>query len=368
MIIYWMFLGLCPLLAWVAEKKPRRIILSGNKRVCRPSAMWAFLSMFVIILFIGLRSGIADTYAYIGGFKSIQPDSLKDFWSGNSDRGFLLFSYIIKFYVSSDYHLWLFIIAFISGIAVLKGLYDHSVFLPLSVYLYIASTLFTYMLNGMRQFIAISIMFSAFPLLINKKYLKFLLAAILLSTFHLSALIAVPFFFLGLNKPFSFRNFTILIIFVIIAYFSSIVFPYIDQLFIETQYRDISTEISSFAGSNAFRLIVAVIPVALCYPQRRKIEQLASRTLNFIINMSIFHVGFMIVSTTVGGIFIGRMAAYFNIFNLLLYPVIVRILYIGHDRIVLRRSIIIGFIGWFYYQTSISGHLYYISDVLGLTL
>lgn len=366
MIIYWMFLFLCPLLAYIAEQKPRQLRLADGRLVSRPAKYWAFASMFLVIFFVGLRTGIADSWAYIGSFKSMAPDALDGFLTTEvEDRGFLLFSYIIKFVFRGDYRIWLFTIAFISGMAVLKGMLAHSVSLPISMYLFIATTMFTYMFNGLRQFIPVSILFASFSLLLRKKYLPFLLIAFLVSTFHFSAFLALPFYFLALGKPFSIRNFLIVVSFALLAYFAGTAFPLMDRLFAETQYQGMTSQLLVYNGSNALRLVVDILPLVLCYFRRERIAKINCKALNFIINMAIFNVGFMMVSTAVGGILVGRMAVYFGIYELLLYPALLKVLYPGNEGYFLRRAVIIGFLGWFVYQATVAWNLYYITEVFG---
>lgn len=369
MSIYWMFLFVCPLLAYIAERSPRITRYANGKKIRKPGLIWSFLSIFVIIFFLGLRSGIADTRAYINGFQNMGVNALENIWSSDTkDKGFVIFTYVVKYFIKDDFHVWLFLTAAISGIAVVKTLHEYSVYFSLSVFVFIASAQFTWMFNGIRQFIAISLLFTFFYLLINKKYLWFIALVLPIASIHFSTLIVLPFFFLALGKPFTFRNAALVALFIMMAYFSDLLLSFSDQVFENTQYQESSTYILATPGSNVLRLIVAIIPVALCYLKRQRVARLNSRVLNFLINMSIYNIGFYMISTSVGGIFMGRMAAYFDIFSLLLYPMIIKQLYFDKERRLIKNSLIVGYLAWFYYQMVVTWNSYYISDILGITL
>ena len=89
-----------------------------------------------------------------------------------------------------------------------------------------------------------------------------------------------------------------------------------------TQYAGYTELIAETSGSNIFRLITAALPLLLALWRKEEVIRLNDKLLNICINMSIYYFCFMLLSTVIGGIFIGRVAAYFDIYNLLLYPLI----------------------------------------------
>ncbi|MCA9319020.1 EpsG family protein, partial [Candidatus Saccharibacteria bacterium] len=58
-------------------------------------------------------------------------------------------------------------------------------------------TIFPATMNAVRQGVAVSIMFYAFTFILNKKPLKYTLLTLLAGLFHISALLLIPFYFLG---------------------------------------------------------------------------------------------------------------------------------------------------------------------------
>ena len=371
MIVYWSLLIFCSLLAWMAEKYGRRVFLHGRVIAIRPEKKVAFMAIFLLVFFIGLRSGVADTGAYIRGFQSLPADALDNFFTAaGKDKGFTLLTYIFKFFIYDDYHLYLFTIAAFSAWAVGRTIYRFSPGYALSVFFFIASAQFTWLLNGMRQFIAAAAVFACFPLVLGKNRRRqavFIAVALLASSFHASVLFALPLFFLANGKPFSIRNILIAVAFFAIASSIDSILNATEGLLETTQYAGYTELIAQTQGSNIFRLLTTVIPFVLCYINRRKIMQINSPMVNYCVNMSLYSIGMMALSTAAGGLFFGRMAIYFELFNLLLYPWIFKRLFAGSQKLVLRRAFVALFTIWFWYQMSVTWNLYYYSDILRIS-
>lgn len=369
MAVYWNILVWSFVTASLWRMFPRRVALGKNSYETRANIFIAVLTFGIIIFFAGLRSGIADTGAYILSFINMQESFLQELFSEASrDKGFYLFTYFMKFFIADDFHVWLFVIALISGLAVMIPLYNYSPMFELSTFLFVATAQFTWLINGMRQFIAISILFLSIELIIKKRFKEYLIIVLLLSTIHGSAIFMLPFYFLCQSKPWSKKILITVVLF-------SVAFLFIDkflsfgEIFLEgTQYVGYTDAIAETAGSNIFRLIVAAMPLLLALWKKKEVMRLSDKLLNICINMSTLNFCFMLLSTGIGGIFIGRMAAYFDIYNLLLYPLILTKLLDMQERVILYVGIILGYIAWFYYQMVVTWNLYYVSDVLDLYL
>ena len=172
MKIYWLFLLLATIICFWNESSAR---ITWNGTRYQRKAYWSQAIIFfaVVIFFCGLRSGIADTGTYIQMFKGY-PSSISgmDLKSVNKDKGFFVISVLFKQFISNDFHGWLFLITLISGVALMIGLMRYSEYFGLSCYLLIASTMFTYFVNGMRQFIVVTIFFCATYMILEGKWIQ----------------------------------------------------------------------------------------------------------------------------------------------------------------------------------------------------
>lgn len=86
----------------------------------------------------------------------------------------------------------LFTTSFIINILVALRIYNSSKYPWLSVYLYISLYIFYQSFNGVRQYIAIAIIFYISKYIYERKLIKFILGIIIASGFHISALIFLP--------------------------------------------------------------------------------------------------------------------------------------------------------------------------------
>ena len=213
----------------VSNCTSKRIKISDKIYENRTKLVVAIIIILPVIILAGARTSVADTQVYIQSFE-ILPKNLKDAYillKGQNERdpGFLILSVFIRQYISTDYTIWLSIIAVISGISVMIPLYKYSCNYGISMFLFITSCQFTWMFNGMRQFIAASILFGCTGLVLNRRFVLYTIVVCLLSTIHESALILIPVYFIVTGEPCnpSRRSFFSLL-FILEYYFSYIIY------------------------------------------------------------------------------------------------------------------------------------------------
>jgi transmembrane protein EpsG len=234
------------------------------------------------------------------------------------------------------------------------------------MYYFITSASFVWLMNGMRQFIPASILFGLSRLIVEKKWKVFFPITLLLSTIHGSAIILIPSYFIVQTKPWSKATASIIAIFVLCTFFFQKVIPGIFVFLQGTQYAGYEQPIISLYGSNILRFIIASIPPVLAFMRRREIEKLNDPILSVCINMSILNACIFMLSSAGGSIFIGRLNIYFELYNLLLLPVLFSKVYKIYEKVPLYIGCIIGYLAYFYYQMVIVWHAYYYSDILNL--
>ncbi len=150
------------------------------------------------------------------------------------ERGYCLLNNFIRFLGTEPYILFgvLALLVFI-GIAVF--IYRYSANVILSVLSYICLMYIFNSLNGIRQFLALAIIFISFPLIQKRQLLKFILATLFACLFHKSAIICLSFYWLY-NMKINLKNIFL------ITVGSIIVFVFFDQF---------SYLYTSFGGSYA---------------------------------------------------------------------------------------------------------------------
>lgn len=364
MRLYWFFLAMSIAGIVICSVYPRYVRVNGQIET-RAKFRQALVLFGIVIFFCGLRSGIADTPAYIEEFQNqVSNISLLDFDAIQKDRGYVILEVLFKQFISDDYHVWLFLIACISGGAVMYTLYRYSIDFGMSFFLFIASTQFTWLVNGMRQFIAVSLLFAALTLMLKKKWLLYIVVVLLLSTIHGTAVIMIPVYFIAQWKPLSFQTMAATV--VIAAAGMNI--DRFEFLFENTQYEGYLDTVMQTAGMNAIRFLVAAVPLIIAIAGRRVIREENNRLINICTNMSCFYVAVQFAALFAGANYIGRIAAYFNIYNLILLPWMIKKCFTKRSEGVMKIICIACYCIYFYYQMVITWKLGYVSDVLRLTL
>lgn len=180
--------------------------ITRNMRTKKIYLFWAGLCM---TLMIGLRAptnGSSDTQYYFSLWEYSSSLSLKDFSSFFSgfdlEAGYKIVTFILSRFFPDGQWLLLFSGMFMS-IAVCSFICKNCDNPVLALLVFNCLGLFNFMVQGLRQALAMCICLWALEMCKQRKLVKFLLIVALASTFHASALVFVPIYFIcfkELNK------------------------------------------------------------------------------------------------------------------------------------------------------------------------
>ena len=373
MAVYIFMLGWVIIWGIMSQITARQVCVGNEVYEKRVNLFMAFVTFSVIIFFAGLRSGVADTYAYIKMFKEypLWPDAYK-FITDPSARepGFRIFSVLIKTYISHDYQPWLFIIASISGICIMYPLYKYSCNYGISLFLFMTSCQFTWMFNGMRQFLVASILFACTPFILEKKTIPYIIIVLILSTFHKSSLIMIPAYFIVDSEPWSKRSMLFIACIILAMMFTSQFTGLLDTVVENTDY---ATSIGEFKGNDdgtsPIRILVESIPIVIAFIYRDRIKEKLTPIVKISINMSLISSGVYIISKIAkSGVLLGRLPIYFSLYNLLLLPWLINNTFEKNERRLINFFMIICYLGFFYYQMKIAWNGFgYVSSILKIS-
>ena len=326
-----------------------------------------------IIIFAGCRSSVADTSVYIASFNDY-PNNLSSaynmiFDSTRRDPGFLFISVLIKQFISTDYTVWLSIIAVISGIGVMIPLYKYSCNFGVSIFLFVASCQFTWMFNGMRQFLVASIIFGCTGLLLRRRFIPYAIIVCLLSTIHTSALILLPIYFIVTGEPWDKRTMLFIGLIILAMMFTSQFTGLLEGAVENTNYANSMEEFKSTDdGTSIMRIAVESVPIVIAFMYRNKIKDKLTPIIKLSINMSLVSSGFYIISKIArSGIMLGRLPIYFSMYNLILLPWLIKNIFNKEEKRLVYYLMIVLYLVFFYYQMVITWKGFgYASKVLGL--
>ncbi|MFZ5975655.1 MAG: EpsG family protein [Bacillota bacterium] len=185
-------------LAQIYQQKRRPVALSPSMTLStRPNRIWWILSLMVLLLLSSLRYGVGTDYATYGQlYTSLnQIDSLDKFIAQIpvTEPGYIL----LNFFVKAVFNQYLVIYALCALVTLgffYKAFEDYhekgSVMLAALVFI---AAFFSLSLNIMRQMMAVAIMFFATRYIFQRKYGAAAAWTIVAASFHVTALVVVPF-------------------------------------------------------------------------------------------------------------------------------------------------------------------------------
>lgn len=389
MAVYWAIM-ISALLSVLFERKLCRTVKVNGGIEYRPGWRFIIASVFLLTLFAALRTQPGDTGAYIDSFNNT-PSDLSEFTRFVSSTDDQLF-YGIQFFfhlITKDATLWLSFLALIHTVCLVIGLKAFSPDFSMSLFLFVGSALaFNWMFNGIRQFVAVSILFASTGLILKKKYVPYFLIVLavggitpilnlvgldnpiwFLGGIHQSAILMIPIVLMTAGDGWSKRfwlTFPILLLLVAALGGSDSLF---DAAVSSSSYAGDLQYIKSDSGSSPIRALIAFVPVLLVFLKHRQIfTKQTPRIIHLAANMSVVTFFIYVISSFTSGIYIGRIPIYSEMYNLILIPWLVKHPYKNEQK-VLYLGIFGGYLLNFIYQMEIAWDgLPYCSDVLRISL
>lgn len=353
MLVFWITLGLVYIFA--LSSRYFAIPNSIGPVHVKPSKWYVWLTLSVLVLVSGLQNNIGDTYFYMHSY-TLRQLTWQDI-GFEADFGFNLLQMVLQ-RISSHPQTLIFIVAFMTNLLIITVLYRYSRLFELALYVYITSGLFLTSMNGIRQFLAAAIAFTATRYLLEGHWKKYMLVIALAATIHQSALVLIPVYFIVRREAWTRQTIILLGIAVIFV----IGFEQVSHLFFNviqntkySEYQHVEQE-----GANALRAVVYAVPLLLAYLGREKLRSLFPKG-DYIVNLSILNLVFMIISTQ-QWIF-ARFSFYFGLYHLILITWIVKLFPPKQQRLVYLAILVCYFL-YYYYESVISLNIVYRSDYI----
>ena len=196
----------------------------------------------------------------------------------------LIFCKLFLYQISDDPQLLIFTTALITNVLIVITLYKYSRMIELSLFVFIASGIYTVSMNGIRQSMAAAIIFAATKYILDGNFKKFLLVILLAATIHQTALIFIPIYFIVRRKAWTKDTYILLGLGVLLAAgfseFSESLFSAIE----DTQY----SHYSNFdeGGASLLRVVVSAVPLVIAFFGKDKLRELWPES-DYIVNLSL---------------------------------------------------------------------------------
>lgn len=359
LILFW--IGIVAFVSKFFQCKKKETVLGYEGEVERYNWLFAFIAFLPIILMAANRSWyIGDTFAYRTSFEKMPTsiEGLQEYLAGiTKDVGFYFLSSVFKIFISNDPRFYFGIIALVQGLIIVWFFRKYSPSYLVSVFLFVASTDYlSWMYNGIRQFLAVTIVLLAIPLFLKKKYISGIIIILLAATIHQTALMMIPIVFLVQGEAWNKRTivFTILVIAVLV--FLDQFTHLLEDGLSNTQYKNVMSDIEEYGnkGTNFFRVLVYSVPAILSFVYRKSINAEAPQFVKLSANMSIVSSGIYIVSMFTSGIFIGRLPIYCSLFSYIFLPWVINIRFDEKARRIVYFSMILLYLIFYYVQVHLA--------------
>ena len=305
-----LWIGLVALVAYSAKLKRKETVLGQETE--RYSLLFAIITFLPVFLFTSVGEIRSDVWAYLGSFDKLSPSINEVFqnWWTDKGPGFTLIEVLIKLVFGNNRDAFRIIFGLIESIPLVLIYRKFSEDYVFSIFLFITMGYYNnWMMNGMRQFVAVCIILAALPLLIKRKFVPLIPIILLTMTIHSSAMIMIPIVLVVWFEPWKKGILISYIIFVI-------------ALFIFVNNTDMLNEeiLKQDDGANPIRIFISAIPVVIAFIGRKKIAANNNSLINICVNMSVFTMLIYVVATFTNGIGTGRLPVYTAVFNLILIP------------------------------------------------
>ena len=353
---WWLLIWLFAAGGVLALTFPRRC-----ERVCgHTEYRWHWLPAVILMLpywmWATWRTWFGDTETYRQTFRAA-PDSLGQILpylaEHTKDQGFSVLTILFKTLVSHSDVLFFGVIAAVQIWAMVRVFRKYSPNYWISMFLFVASTDYlSWMHNGMRQFLAVTLIFAAFDWMLEQRWLPLVLTILLASTLHGSALMMLPIVFIvqgrALNKKTVYTVLAMLVAVLMIDRFT----PLLNELLAETQYSDmINNEIWAVDdGTSIIRALVYSVPAVLGIFGIRYVRQENDPVINLCVNCSLLTMGLYALAVVTSGIYIGRLPIYTTLMGYISLPWLIDHIFERKSAQFITGMMILCFCGFFYYQ------------------
>ena len=348
-------------LYFLAVRDPRRVTVKeriNHKTVTRYNWIFALAALAPLVYLAAKRDMyFGDTYNYWVGFQST-PASFSEipkYMSGiNKDRAFYFFTVIMRCILGNQPVVYLGIIALFQGLLITRTLRKYTAYFLTALLIFFASTDYlSFMHNGIRQFMAVAIIFGFSEFIFERKYILVLLTVLLASRFHGSALLMLPIVFIVQGVPWNKRTVLLLGLSLLAILYVNQFTTLLDEALTQTQYTNVVSDWKSWNddGTNPLRVAVYCVPAVLSLVGLKYIREEDDPIINICTNMSVVSAGLYLVSMVTSGIFIGRLPIYTCLYsNCILLPWEIDHIFNKQSARIIKVLMFASYLLFYYYQ------------------
>lgn len=350
-LLIWIFLG-----GAIFSNMPKRRELVAGRMVERWQPLYAFLLVLPYIIWAGYRQGIGDTWNYRSSFARAS-SNLADIpgllLGDGKDPGFGVMQILIKFLIGNNADLYLLIIAAFQMLSMMYIFRKYSSDYWISIFLFIGSCGYiSWMMNGVRQFVAVIAVFACFGWILQKKYVSLIAAILLASTIHQSVLIMIPIVFIVQGSAWNKKTIFMLGFTMMVVVFIDRFLPIMNDLLQDTQYDNALSDLND-DGTNPIRVLVNSVPALMSLFGLKYVRAENDPVINICVNFSVATMAVSLISMVTSGIYIGRLPIYTTLYSYIALPWLINHIFERRSAQLVTFMMVGMYCAYLYYQLGI---------------
>jgi len=359
-LTYFGYFGWLILLAYFANRERYLVTKQEHidgRTVTRFTWIFALLAAAPLAYLAAKRGNIGDTYNYRQTFRNAVTsfNAIPNYVNGlKKDKGFYLLVALLRIILGYRPVVYFGIIAAFQILCFTRTIRKYTPYLIISFFIFVASTDYlSFMQNGVRQFMAVCIIFACSDWIFERKYIRAVFAVLVASQFHQSALLMLPVIFIVQGEPWNKSTVMVLFATVLVLFFVDRFTDILEGLLSETQYSNVIDDWTSSndTGTNPIRVLVYSVPMVLSLLGLSYIREENDPVINVCVNMSIISAGLYLIAMVTSGIFVGRLPIYVCLYsNCILLPWEIDHFFSKQSGQLIKSVMIVLFILFYFYQ------------------
>lgn len=323
-----------------------------RKKNIKKIAKWLFFSSLIIpVMISGLRYGIGTDYhnysdiyyslttQFYGIGDAIFNTRFEPSWVILNFLVYYIFDDVVFMFITSSFLIWLFSF---------KSIYDNKDRINIGIaVLILLCTLYSFSFNGVRQALAIAALMLSIKPLLEKKLWKFLLIVAFASTFHFTALIFAPVYWIANSRTENRRllkNALVPTLFIGFVFLIDPILSFVSNIELFSFYSNYEVEYKGIA----IRELVLKSPIVILILINFKKLKLDN---NLMYKISIlFIIGIILFLLRGFGPHISRVALYFDFTQIFIVSAIVKSQKGKNESLLYSYLIIIYYLAYFTYH------------------
>lgn len=315
-------------LAYLSQKNTSH---AYNEKKRQKLDIYAIILIIVLSFYVGLRTSYNDTTAYINGFNNAE--SISAFLSNKENFDilknplFYAFTSLFRTF-TGNYHLYLLFFAFLNNTLFIKFIKKHTANsnFAFAIFLFFALDLFMFSMAAIKQVTAMAILTLALDALFEKKTFKYYIIVTIAGLIHTYA---YGYYFLPLFNTDIWNYRSILLALgtlFILNNFQSVISTALEVA--DTAGKTVASyEVFDGNQMNIIRVAVYSLIPMLLFVFKGRLNRKMTKQEKLFGNMSIIGMMFILMASMNGANMFGRLATYFVLGSVILFPNIIKYLF-----------------------------------------